>query len=549
MCRPIICVSPLALFLLLATVCTAQPRKRQTPLPARPKLIVGIVVDQMSYDFLVRYEGKYGQDGFRRLLREGYSCQNTHYSFVPTYTAPGHACVYTGSVPAIHGIIGNEWYNRQTGKPIYCTEDTTVQTVGSTSKAGLMSPRNLLATTITDQLRLHSNQQSKVIGISLKDRGAILPAGHLANAAYWFDSFSGNWISSTYYLRDLPEWVQNFNNRKLPNQYLSQQWTPLLPPDQYTSSTPDDQPFEATLAGESKPIFPHDLPKIRKADYELLRTTPYGNTLTKDFAIAALENENLGKGTATDFLTVSFSSTDYVGHVFGPYSIETEDTYLRLDRDLADLLGFLDRHVGKDNVLVFLTADHGVAPAPGYAAAVRIPGGAFDGRKVMQEVKTHLQTTLGPGDWVENYSNQQVFLNHQLLREKKADLSAIYQEVKHVLLKQNGVSAVVNLHQLSDAMLPEHLLTLVRNGQHPQRSGDFMVMLQPGWMEGRPQGTTHGSPFAYDTHVPLLWYGWKIKPGQTSRRNAVADIAPTLASLLGLLEPSGSIGESIQFDY
>jgi predicted AlkP superfamily pyrophosphatase or phosphodiesterase len=527
----------------------AQPKPKKNTLPDRPKLVVGIVVDQMSYDFLVRYQSKFGSGGFRRLLEGGYNCENTHYNYVPTYTAPGHASVYTGSVPAIHGIIGNEWYNRTTHKPLYCTEDTTEGTVGSTSKAGLMSPRNLLATTITDQLRLASREQSKVMGVALKDRGAILPAGHLANAAYWFDSFSGNWITSTYYTKDLPGWVQAFNDKKFPNQYLSQQWTPLVAANTYAaSSTGDEQPFEGTLAGESKPVFPHDLPKIRKEDYELLRFTPYGNTLTKDFAVAALQNENLGKGAGTDFLAVSFSSTDYVGHVFGPYSMEAEDTYLRLDRDLADLLGFLDRHVGKDNLLVFLTADHGVAPAPGHAITLRIPGGAFNSRQATDELKTQLQAAFGPGEWIENYSNQQLFLNQGLLREKKLDVNALYPVIRNAMMKQNGVSNVVNLHALSDAMLPDYQLGLIKNGQNGQRSGDVMVLLQPGWMEGRPQGSTHGSFFAYDTHVPLLWYGWKIKPGRSAERNAITDIAPTLANLLGLLEPNGSIGNVIRFE-
>jgi hypothetical protein len=527
----------------------AQPKPKKTVLPDRPKLVVGIVVDQMSYDFLVRYRDKFGSGGFRRLLNGGYNCENTHYNYVPTYTAPGHASVYTGSVPAIHGIIGNEWYNRTTHKPLYCTEDTTESTVGSTSKAGLMSPRNLVATTITDQLRLATREQSKVVGVALKDRGAILPAGHLANGAYWFDSFSGNWITSTYYTKELPGWVQAFNDKKFPNQYLSQQWTPLAAAITYAaSSTGDDQPFEGTLAGESKPVFPHDLPKIRKEDYELLRFTPYGNTLTKDFAVAALQNENLGKGIGTDFLAVSFSSTDYVGHVFGPYSMEAEDTYLRLDRDLADLLEFLDRHVGKDNLLVFLTADHGVAPAPGHATTMRFPGGAFNGRQAVDELKTHLHAAFGPGEWIENYSNQQLFLNHGLMREKKLDVGALYPTIRNAMMKQNGVSNVVNLHALSDAMLPDYQLGLVRNGQNGQRSGDVMVLLQPGWMEGRPQGSTHGSFFAYDTHVPLLWYGWKIKPGRSAKRNAITDIAPTLAHLLGLLEPNGSIGQVIAFE-
>ncbi len=527
------------------------PRKAKTPVAPstsskRPKLVVGIVVDQMSYDFLIRYQSKYSDGGFNRLVREGFNCKNAHYNYVPTYTAPGHTCIYTGSVPSIHGIAGNDWFDQKAGKIVYCTEDSTVHTVGSESQAGLMSPRNLLATTITDQLRLSNNMQSKVVGIALKDRGAILPGGHLANGAYWFDSFSGNWITSDYYMKQLPEWVNQFNNQKLATKYLSQVWTPLLNAAQYSeSTTDDDQPHEGRFRNETSSAFPHDLPKLKTADFELIRSTPFGNTLTKDFAIAALKAENLGKGTATDFLAVSFSSTDYVGHQYGPYAIETEDTYIRLDRDIAELLTFLDGYIGKENVLVFLSADHGVAPAAGHMTKLHIPSGVFDSRKVLTEVKKQLTTQLGEGEWIRNYYNQQIYLNHTLLQQKGLSVEDVYRRIVPMLLPTVGIANVINLHQIGNAMLPEKYITLIKNGINRKRSGDIYIALEPNWFEGRVQGTTHGTFYSYDTHVPIIFYGGSVKAGSITEEVHVTDIAPTVAQLLQILEPSGSVGHPI----
>ena len=519
--------------------------KAKTSPPAQPKLVVGIVVDQMGYDFLVRYDAKYGKDGFKRLVREGFSCKNAHYNYIPTYTAPGHTCVYTGSVPAITGIAGNDWFDQRTGKSVYCTDDSTARTVGSESLAGQMSPRNLLVTTITDQLKLSNNLKSKVIGVALKDRGAILPAGHLGNGAYWFDSFSGNWITSDYYLKELPGWVKEFNNRKLPSKYLSQPWTPLLNAAQYTESTADDQPFEGSFQGETKPVFPHDLPKLKKAGFELIRTTPFGNSLTKDFALAAIKGENLGKGAATDFLAVSFSSTDYVGHQYGPHAIETEDTYLRLDRDIAELLTFLDGYLGKANVLVFLSADHGVAPVAGYMQQLRIPSGIFDGRKTIGDLKKKLAADLGEGDWIRSYQNQQLYLNHSLLQQKDKDMEDVFKTIAPYLLQQEGVADVVNLHEIGESNLPDYLVGYLKNGTHRKRSGDIYLALEPNWMEGRKQGTTHATFYNYDTHVPIIFYGGLVKPGSSVSRVHVTDIAPTVAQLLNIQEPNGCIGTPV----
>ncbi|MBF9252906.1 alkaline phosphatase family protein [Pontibacter sp. 172403-2] len=532
-----------------ATTTISQPQQALTtaPLP-RPKLVVGIVVDQMRYDYLFRYWNKYGNDGFKRLVTQGYNFKNNHYNYVPTYTGPGHASIYTGSIPALNGIIGNDWYNRQTGTTIYCVEDKTVQTVGSTSDAGQMSPANLLTTTITDELRLATNMGAKVIGVALKDRGSILPAGHLANAAYWFDSPTGNWITSTYYENELPAWVQTFNNRKLADKYLSQPWTTLLPIAEYTESTPDNEPWEGLFSGEKQPVFPHNLPALRGNDYELIRSVPVGNTLTKDFALAALEAENLGKGAQTDFLTVSFSSTDYVGHRFGPNSVEAEDVFLRLDKEIAELITAAEQQAGKGNVLFFLTADHGAAHVPAFLTANKVPAGVANGSIIRDSVDTYLDKVYGSGDWVERYINQQLYLNRNLIHSKKINTAEVQERVARYVMRFEAVASAITATALQTNNWSEGMMGRVENGYNPQRSGDVVVVLQPGWFEGgaHPTGTTHGSYSNYDTHVPLIWYGWKVQPGESSVKTETTDIAPTIASWLYIQEPSGSVGKPLQ---
>ncbi|RIV26820.1 alkaline phosphatase family protein [Fibrisoma montanum] len=536
-------------FLAMACTTFAQSKKAAptTRFPDRPKLVVGIVVDQMRYDYLYRYYTKYGTAGFRRLMDEGFNCRNNHYHYAATYTGPGHAAIYTGSAPALNGIVGNDFYDRTLGRMVYCAEDTTVSTVGNSGTAGKMSPRNLLVTTIGDQLKLATDGQAKVIGIALKDRGAILPAGHAANAAYWFDSKDGNFISSSFYQSELPDWVQAFNNRKLGDKFLSQKWEPLLAMNQYTESTTDDQAFEAALTGESKAVFPHEFVATSGGSkYEILRTSPYGDQITKEFALAALKGEQLGQDNVTDLLCVSFSSPDYIGHAFGTHAVETEDNYIRLDRQLADLFNQLDATVGKGEWTAFLSADHGVADVPGFAKTYRIPADVKSYGEVGDAVKAALAKAYGPGQWMLTYFNQQVYLNHALLAEKKIAIQEVYELIKSTLLNQKGVINVLNLNNLGAEAFPEIQLNMLRNVYHPKRSGDFYVMFQSGWFEGRTKGTTHGTTYAYDTHVPFLLYGWGVRPGQTVRRTQIADIAPTLAALLGILEPSGSIGHPVE---
>lgn len=529
-------------------IVNTEPRRPATGQPlSQPKLVVGIVVDQMRYDYLYRYYNKFGTGGFRRMMDGGFNARNNHYHYAATYTGPGHAAIYTGSAPALNGIVGNDFYERNSGRLMYCAEDTTVSTVGNTGSAGKMSPRNLLVTTIGDQLKLATDGRAKVIGIALKDRGAILPAGHAADAAYWFDSKDGNFISSTFYQKELPQWVQAFNGRKLPEQFMSQKWEPTLPLNLYAESTVDDEPYESVFAGETKSVFPHTFAiQAGGSKYEPLRTSPFGDQITKEFALAALKGEQLGQRDVTDMLCVSFSSPDYVGHAFGTHAIETEDQYLRLDQQLADLLTQLDAAVGKGQWVAFLSADHGAVDAPGFSQQYRIPAGVRGYGDIGEAVKTTLAAAYGPGQWMLSYFNQQVYLNHALLVEKKIAMQDVYELLRATLLKQKAVVNVINLHNIGAEALPELQADLFRNVYHPNRSGDFYVMQAPGWIEGRSKGTTHGSSYNYDTHVPFLLYGWGIKPGQTLRRTHISDIAPTITALLHLLEPSGCIGDPVE---
>jgi len=509
----------------------------------RPALVVGIVVDQMRYDYLYKYADRYSNNGLKRLMREGMNCQDNHYNYAPTVTAAGHASVYTGTVPAVHGIVGNEWTDVATGKKVYCTDDSTVSTVGTTGKTGFMSPKNLWTSTITDQLKLAQNFKSKTIAIALKDRGAILPGGHAADGAYWYDSKEGRWITSSFYMQSLPRWVQTFNAEQRAQKYTKAGWNTLYPIQTYTSSGPDDSPYETKMAGETAPVFPHTLQGGNPL--ELIRTSPYGNTLTKDFAIQAMTEEKLGKNGTTDFLAVSFSSTDYVGHSFGPQSIELEDTYLRLDQDIAEILTYLDKNYGKDQVLVFLTADHAVAEVPGYLNSHKMPGGVFDRVKAMSDIKKATQEAFGQTDLIIGEDNSQLYFNKAVLAKMNIDRYKLIQVVKQSLKKQAGFQELVDLQNIAGANLNNLYTTIIRNGYNPDRSGDVMILLKPQWFIGYKTGTTHSTLYAYDTHVPLLFYGWKVKPSEVTERTSISDISTTLANWLHCMEPSGSIGQII----
>ena len=534
------------LLLCVFSLCIMGVASAQTQPTAKPKLVVGIVIDQMRWDYLYRFNDLYGANGLKRLLTKGFSCENTLIPYVPTYTAVGHTCVYTGSVPAYTGIVGNNWFDKTTNTNVYCTDDSTVNPVGSNTKGGKMSPENLWVTTITDELRLSNNFKSKVIGIAMKDRGAILPAGHSANAAYWYDDKSGKWISSTYYMQQLPDWVSQFNAKDVAGNYMKQDWNTLLPINKYDLSSADDEPYENAIKGEKTVTFPHRLSTIGDADkYESFKTTPFANSFTFDFAKSAIENESLGKNTVPDFLAVSISSTDYIGHSFGPNSVEIEDTYLRLDNDIADFLQYLDTKVGKGNYLVFLTADHGVAHIPAFLAEHKIPGGVFNEGEVSRELNKMIEDEFGMKNVVQSLQNYQVYLNADEISKQGKDLSAVKKSVIRFLAAKPFIIHVFDTRELASTTMPEPQKTMMGNGFNPKRSGDIQFTFKPGYFDGGKKGTTHGLWNPYDAHIPLLWYGWNIKPGKTNRETYMTDIAPTVAALLQIQMPSGCVGKVI----
>ena len=532
------------IILLLIVFSTILVSGQTTSLPPQPKLIVGIVVDQMSYEFLYRYSDVYSDNGFKKLLRDGFSCENTNFNYIPTYTGPGHASVYTGSVPAINGIVSNDWYNENTNTFTYVADDKDVYIVGADTTGGQMSPKNMLTTTVTDMLQLSNQQQSKVIGIALKDRGAILPAGHTADAAYWYDGRVNAWVTSSYYMDSLPKWVQTINAEKQAQNYMNKYWNLFLPATSYKSSTADSVPWETVYIGEESNEFPHYM--LFNGNSESIKATPFGNTMTTSMAQAAIKNENMGKDNITDFLCVSYSSTDYVGHAYGPHSMEVEDTYLRLDRDIASFLTYLETAVGKGNYMVFLTADHGVSPTPQYMQSLKIPAGTTTEAEMVLKMNTIIKNKLGEGPWIKAYTNQQIYLNDSLLNAKGLEKRYIFNLMYDEMLKIDGVSYFLLIEDLSSSTLNADVKELVINGIYPKRCGDIQILYDPYWFEAyRPLGTTHGSHFSYDTHVPLIFYGWKIKAGETHREIGITDIAPTISALLRISEPNGCVGSVI----
>ncbi|MFT4062986.1 MAG: alkaline phosphatase family protein [Edaphocola sp.] len=526
-------------------LCTAAlaPLRAQQP-PARPALVVGIVIDQMRWDYLYRFYDQYGTGGFRRLMEQGFNCQNTNIDYLPSFTAPGHTCIYTGSVPALHGIAANDWVDTRTNREWYCTEDTTVTSIGG-GKAGLMSPRNLLASTITDELQLATNFHAKTIGISLKDRGSILPAGHAATAAYWYDGDNGSFITSSYYMQQLPQWLVRFNNRKPGDSLMATDWVPYKPLQAYGQSTQDDNKYEGLDKGATKPVFPHTTSHWL-GNKDAIRSTPYGNTLTRLLAEATIDGEQMGGRNETDFLAVSFSSPDYVGHKYGPNSMEIEDTYIRLDKELELLLNYLDKKIGKGKFLVFLTADHGAAHNATFLADHKIPGKSAPLNTVNKELNKFLQQRFGDSFLVSSLMNYQVFLNEKAIESRHLDRDKIRTEIINWFRKQDGVTNVLDLEHLDKSIVPEPLRTMVVNGYYPNRCGSIQIILNPGWYSGHGgTGTTHGTWNPYDVHIPLLWYGWGIKQGETFRGLHMTDISATLAALLHIQVPNACIGEPI----
>ncbi|SDH26370.1 Type I phosphodiesterase / nucleotide pyrophosphatase [Flavobacterium omnivorum] len=512
----------------------------------RPKLVVGIVVDQMKMEYLYRFSDDFSSNGFNRLMNNGYTFHNMHYNFMPTYTAPGHASIYTGSTPSTHGIVGNEWFNKATGKDMYCTDDASVKILGDgTEKEGAMSPKNLLSTTITDELRMATNFKGKVIGMSIKDRGAILPAGHFANWAFWY-SKTGSFISSTFYGSVLPDWVNEFNQDKRYMNYINKGWDLLKPVATYNESLVDDNPYEGKLDKGNAPVFPYDLSKIYKEKGpDILRTTPFGNDILAELAMKAIEKEDLGKDDITDFLTVSFSSTDYVGHTFGPRSMELQDTYLRLDQTLATFISYLDKTVGKDNYLLFLTADHAGAENPNYLKDNKYNVKNIPSKDIVEALKKHSNETFG-SDLILDYSNFNLFFNKEIIKQKGLELTKVKQSFKDFLMTQEQVKRVYTEEEILASCGEDYFLSFIAKGYDPKQNGDMVILDKTGYLQYQATGTTHGSPNSYDTHVPLLFYGWHVPKGELYAKKYITQIAPTLSQMLKIPFTNGTESEVLE---
>ena len=514
----------------------------------KPKLVVGVVVDQMRYDYLTRFADKYGKGGFKRLLNEGFSLENAHYNYIPTYTAVGHTSIYTGTTPTNHGIIGNHWYDKYLKETIYCVDDNNYKTVGNDGKGGKKSPYRMLTTTITDQLRLAQNMKGKTIGVAIKDRSSILPAGHTANAAYWFDGGSkGEWISSSYYMNELPNWVKEFNASKKADEYLSKPWETLYDINTYTESIVDDNEFERPFKGQEKPVFPHNIPELRSKNnnYSILKAIPAGNSFTSDFAKAAIIGENLGKSEYTDFLAVSFSSTDYVGHQFGVASKEIEDTYLRFDKDLEDLFNFLDTQVGKDNYTLFLTADHAAVQVPSYLQSLKIPANYFSYKKFNDFLKEVTLKYFKSDELIENTSNFQIFLNKEAIEKLKLNIHEVSQKIADEVINFKGIYKAITARDMQANSYTKGILNSLQNGYNQKFSGDVLLIPNPSTISYPKKGTTHGSGYSYDTHIPIIFYGNGINHGSSKKKYEITDIAPTLANLLQVEFPNGTTGKII----
>lgn len=498
-------------------------------------LVIGITVDQMKAEYLNRFDEHF-TGGFRRLLDRGTVFRNNHYNHVPTYTAPGHATIYTGAQPGDHGIISNDWYDPLTGKTVYCVEDSTVLPLGGSGSDGQMSPRNLKTTTFTDELKLFSNGRAYVGSVSIKDRGAILPGGHAADEAYWFSSEHG-FISSSYYAEELPEWVRNFNrDHEDLSSYVSS-WDLYLPEQAYSSCLPDHNNYEADLEQDGHTGFPVDLPAlIKKRGNGMVRVSPWGNTLVTDFALEMLEHvpEGVLKDRIPDVFCLSYSSTDYVGHAFGPRSREVMDTYLRLDAELERLFNYLDLRVGSGNYVVFLTADHGVAENPTHMADfLGMQTSGLNGADVYADLSSSAVEALNFNP-IAHFASDQIYLNRDTLAFHNVSIAECASALQEAWKEIPYLKRAIARADLSDG---NHSAYVYRDHTREKRSGDLFLEYTDGNLIYGHTGSSHGSGYTYDTHVPMILMGGGIAHRDVYRKTHVTDLAPTLSLLLGIPLP------------
>jgi len=519
--------------------------------PEKPSLVIGIVVEQLRYDQLEKFRNRLSENGIRRILNEGTFYQNASFQYMLTQSAPGHATIATGAEPASHGITSDSWYLPLKNELVYCTKDVTVDPVGGTIESGLHSPVNLQASTFSDELKIATNSKAKIFSVGLKESSAIFTAGHAADGAFWYDNSKGNWISSTWYVDSLPSWVNDFNAMKYSETLLNNVWTLSRLVQDYSDCQPDSSKFESGFNGIT--WFPYDLKKMStknksgsQRDFSLLRETPFGNTFTTSFAKKLIEMEQMGKDDVTDFISVCYTSTDYIGHRFGPSSYEMADAIFRLDREIEDLLKYLLETLGKKNILVYFTSSHGISEIPGILESNRIPSGYFRQDQALYLLRSYLKATYGDGDWVKGYSEKQIFLNRTLIEDAKLPLEEVQKKVARFLVQFSGVAAAYPYSAFEANDFNNGNLKRIMNNFNPQRSGDVIVTLNSGWVEKEGDiVTNHNSPYDYDSHVPLIWYGWNVNRATVTRKVNMTDIAATLSSLCKIPFPNACTGEPL----
>lgn len=512
-----------------------------------PKLVLGIVVSGMRYDYLKRYSELFGEGGFKRLMSEGINCRNAHHDYMLSEPSSGFATISTGAFPSAHGIVSDFWYDRLRDEIIYSVSDEKARTLGGSYGEGQFSPSRLLLNTLSDELKISNLFESKVISVSLDPRASVLMGGHSADASYWYDPSNGNMITSDHYLDSLPAWVEEFNRKGLADIYLGKTWTTFFPDSVYTRSLPDENLYETGL-GEQK-TFPYSLSEIstrsrNRIDYGLLRYTPYSNNYTLDFAISAIMQENLGKDDTTDWLFLNFSASGYAGERFSSLSVEMEDIYIRLDRDIEHLLNYLDETIGLENTLVYLTADNALSHEPTWLNEQRIPSGYFNYNLAISLLKTYLNVIYGTGDWVKFYYAKQIYLNQLLIDDAGLSYEDIQDRVSRFMVQFEGVVNVVTSESLLKNNYSSGTLMKMQRAFNQKRSGDVLLHLNPGWMEKNVDRKISSS-FHYESHVPLMFFGWSVEPGEVTGRVSVTDIMPTLAFLLDITVPSGMSGNVI----
>jgi predicted AlkP superfamily pyrophosphatase or phosphodiesterase len=530
----------------------------------QPRLVLQITVDQLRGDLINRYGSNLGEGGFRYLLNEGIYYKNAHHTHANTETIVGHTTLATGANPAAHGMVGNIWFDRGTGKTVYNIEDpdysiltggagvdadTEIDPTQKAASSDGRSPRTILTTTFGDELSALTAGRAKVFGVSIKDRGAVSMAGHTGKA-FWFSKSAGQFVTSTYYYDAYPDWVVEWNAKGLPQSYSGKSWELLNPVGTYLFGERDDQDWEPDFAGFGR-TFPHPFTNSEDKYFTTFLTlSPAGDQLTADFAKTLIDKEGLGDDDVTDFLGVSFSATDYVGHFFGPSSLEAEDNLLQLDRTLADLFAYIDEEIGLDRILIVLSADHGAPEAPGYLESLDIPGGyvtpdEWDAAPAVERIKAKFGIS---GPLIEGYDHPYLNLSDEVRNNDAIDQTALETAIARELVAFEGVAYAVPSSRLREGALPENALTrAVLNNYHPDRSGDIYIVFYPGYfindMDGLSVTVTHGSPWRYDTFVPIIFAGRGIKQQTISRRVHTVDVAITLATLLGTSPPSGAAGE------